>query len=143
MEEGSPAASATYYCFDHRATMAAILDMRKYPPHCPRPSTNSPIHPRADSTLRPAVAAAPPFPAFHVPPSRSYPPACLPACRFATPTSLESQGRRFPRAKGMLPSSLFSGPRFQDFLICVYIAVAQHYCFPSFFAEVEIVSEMY
>lgn len=82
--KGSPAASATYYCFDHRATMAAILDMRKYPPHCPRPSTNSPIHPRADSTLQPA---APPRPAFHdstslphgVTPLLSCLPACLPS----------------------------------------------------------------
>lgn len=84
--KGSPVASATYYCFDHRATMAAILDMRKYPPHCPRPSTNSPIHPRADSTLQPAAlrTSAPRVPRFDVPPSRSYPaaflPACLPAC---------------------------------------------------------------
>lgn len=54
-----PAGLSTYYCFGHRATMAAILDMRKYPPHCPRPSTNSPIHPRADSTPIPATASIP------------------------------------------------------------------------------------
>jgi len=81
VEEESPAASATYYCFDHRATMAAILDMRKYPPHCPRLSTNSPIHPRADSTLQPAAAAAPLPPRSTIQrPSLTELPLCLPAC---------------------------------------------------------------
>lgn len=54
--------------------------MRKYPPHCPRPSTNSPIHPRADSTLQPAVAAAPPSPRSTIQrPSLTKLPLCLPA----------------------------------------------------------------
>lgn len=94
-EEGSPAASATYYCFDHRATMAAILDMRKYPPHCPRPSTNSPIHPRADSTLPP-----PPPSTTHVPPIRRPSLTELPPCLPATPTFFQSQGRRLSANRG-------------------------------------------
>lgn len=56
--------------------MAAILDMRKYPPHCPRPSTNSPIHPRADSTPHPryrphTLASSPPseLTPYSLPPS--------------------------------------------------------------------------
>jgi len=80
--------------------MAAILDMRKYPPHCPRPSTNSPIHPRADSTLQPAVAAVSPRPAFHDSTSLPHEVTPLPACSPATPTSLQSQGRRLPAGKG-------------------------------------------
>lgn len=71
-----PTGFSTYYCFGHRATMAAILDMRKYPPHCPRPSTNSPIHPRADSTPHPryrphTLASSPPseLTPYSLPPS--------------------------------------------------------------------------
>lgn len=50
--------------------------MRKYPPHCPRPSTNSPIHPRADSTPHPryrphTLASSPPseLTPYSLPPS--------------------------------------------------------------------------
>lgn len=75
-ERRQPTDLSTYYCFGHRATMAAILDMRKYPPHCPRPSTNSPIHPRADSTPHPryrshTLASSPPseLTPYSLPPS--------------------------------------------------------------------------
>lgn len=90
--------------------MAAILDMRKYPPHCPRPSTNSPIHPRADSTLQPAVAAAPPSPCSTIQrPSLTKLPLCLPACLPACPPPprpFKVRADAFLRA-GRLPSFSF------------------------------------
>lgn len=130
MEEGSPAASATYYCFDHRATMAAILDMRKYPPHCPRPSTNSPIHPRADSTLQPAAAAAPPFPAFHnstslpskLPPSLL---ACLRACHPHILTKSGPTSLREPR--GCFLSSYFAGAKYFSIFVMCTIFILRSY----------------
>lgn len=84
--------------------MAAILDMRKYPPHCPRPSTNSPIHPRA--TNQPSSSPRPPRPRpralrFDVPASRSYPP-CLPAS-LPPPRSFKVRTDTFLRANGIFP----------------------------------------
>jgi len=93
--------------------MAAILDMRKYPPHCPRPSTNSPIHPRADSTLQPR----PPYP--RAPrstirrPSLTELPPCLLA-RLPSPRPYKVRADAFPRAKGMLSS--YYSPRSRIFL---------------------------
>lgn len=95
--------------------------MRKYPPHCPRPSTNSPIHPRADSTLQPAAAGAPPSPRSTIQrPSLTKLPlcllACLPACP-PPPRPFKVRADAFLRAN-RLPS--FSSYRFPSFLLFLF-----------------------
>lgn len=95
--------------------------MRKYPPHCPRPSTNSPIHPRADSTLQPAAAAALPSSRSTIQrPSLTELPLCLPSCLPArpsvTPASLQSQGRRLSASRQAPFFLISSTPKFSSIL---------------------------
>lgn len=118
--------------------MAAILDMRKYPPHCPRPSTNSPIHPRADSTLQPAAAAAPPSPRSTIQrPSLTELPLCLPACQPARhPRVLSKSGPTpFCKRTGSLLSHFIDSP---NFLLFVHIFTVEQYdrlpYFPKIFS---------
>lgn len=139
VEEESPAASATYYCFDHRATMAAILDMRKYPPHCPRPSTNSPIHPRADSTLQPAAAAAPPSPRATIQrPSLTELPlclACLPACPPARHPRILSKSGPTPSCE-RTGSFLSPSYRFSKFSFIPYAFAVEQRDRLSYFSKI-------
>lgn len=59
--KGKLYARVTYDCFGHHTTIAAILDMRKYPPHCVR--TGHPlIPPYTPALIQPPLSSLPPFP---------------------------------------------------------------------------------